>query len=996
MTVFTDHSFRQVHNGCADIHRWLLVIVLLLLTGLPLDVFPADSIDELRVRQQNALKVLESNYHSRVRNNPDLIKADGTVDTSHPDYQKALSDYTRDKSEIQSQFNGLDSRGQDLEDLQRRYGSQIKTTGSSPKDVRADVDITASDRDIAAQIADEWRARGDDVDYDEDLGIYINKSKDTTLWQPPSDKQLAERQKYHDAFSTPGGKQATDVKGAESIRDPEGYVLDNEKKFIHGAEDFENTDINNRSPEAQLKRDMALKTMGKSVSKTADEVGHDSEVINQARKLRNYGDKFETGITPLGATPEQQKADEKKWIQQADQEVQNTKPVAAKKSQKIREVREALAKTAEKNAKGRADPNAEDTAKNIRGRNKTLDEANEKARSANTDARKRAGLPKQPEPDEMAIGSQAKNRANRAAERQQEQQRNAVARERRGEAKNSKWKVTDEREGNRNTKTITSKTRDADGSETTRTSRTENKRTPGGGKTTQQNRKIIEKGADGTTRSTRQNSTGYEGKKTSSSTAKTSEVDRDASGQVTRRSDSTKTTNSRTDKSGKRTSTNEQSTTHQSKNSWLPGGGGTTTTKRNSHTIEEEQDGHKRTTQTGRSTTTDNRTGIKTTTTSQSSSTTSTDDDGRKTTTNVTTTTTDKPWSKSRTTQGVYESDLKPGGDPNEPKDGERVGDPTKVNVKIAGGKLFDPVDEAKKTAATSTAGRTDSGVEYGGDAKVQLGQYGSTGNWEVTANKRGLHAKVDVNAEVNAIKATATGSAEKKIGKATVGGKISTTAKVGAEGKGTAEAHLGSDRIAGSAEAKVFIGGKAEAAAEASLSLWGIKLTGKAQGEVSAGAGAEAKVDAELSWTKIRLGAKVAATLGLGAGGGTSVEFDATEAITGYDPAALDQQFQAGDSIVRICRDLRSGRLRLPPGVKFSDIRDRLQKNAELFAKHPQLTKDGKKISLVDSLIQDLNLKKGKNNTYITAHHKQKDWYCTNRPQIEAPVVLPSIVERK
>ncbi|MCW8890671.1 MAG: hypothetical protein OQL20_08440, partial [Sedimenticola sp.] len=119
-------------------------------------------------------------------------------------------------------------------------------------------------------------------------------------------------------------------------------------------------------------------------------------------------------------------------------------------------------------------------------------------------------------------------------------------------------------------------------------------------------------------------------------------------------------------------------------------------------------------------------------------------------------------------------------------------------------------------------------------------------------------------------------------------------------------------------------------------------------------------------------------------------------EAITGYDPAALDQQFQAGDSIVRICRDLRSGRLRLPPGVKFSDIRERLQKNADLYAKHPQLTKDGKKISLIDSLINDLNLKKGKNNTYITAHHKQKDWYCTNRPQIEAPVVLPSIVERK
>lgn len=1002
MTGPTDRTLLHSLAKLSILYQWPLVLVLLVLVSQPLTLFAADSIEELRVRQQNALKVLESSYHNRVRSNPALIKPDGTVDTSHPDYQQVLSDYSKDKAEIQSQFNDLDSRGQDLADLQQRYGSNLKTTGSSPKDVRADVDITANNSDVAARIADEWQARGDDVEYDDKLGIYINKTKDTTLWQPPSDTQLSERQKYHDAFSTPGGKQATNVKGAESVRDPEGYILDNEKKFIHGAEDLESTDINSRSPADQLKRDMALKTMGKSVSKTADEVGHDSKVIEQARKLRNYGDKFETGITPLGATPEQQKADEKKWIHEADQEVQNTKPVAAEKSRKIRDVREAVAKTAEEHSKGNPKSNPapgevpENTAQNIRNRNKTLDSANKEARMANTEARKKAGLPKQPEPDKKAIEGQAENRARQAVQKQQEQQQRVTSTEHRGQAKNSDWKITDTRAGDKNTKTITSKTSNADGSETTRTTRTESKRTPGGGNATEQNRKITEKGADGSSRSTRQKTTGYEGKKTASSTTKTTEMDRDASGQVTRRSDSTTTTTTRDGKSGKQTSTNEQSTTHQAKNGWLPGGKGTTTTESNKHTIVHEQGGQKRKTETGRTTTTDNNTGVKTTTNTQSTTNTSKDAEGRETTTRVTTTTTDKPWQKSRTTTGGYERDLKPGGDPNEPEEGKRIGDATKVNVKIAGGKIFEPIDEASSTAATSVAGKTDSGTEYGGDAKVQVGQYGSGGNWEVTANQRGLHAKVDVNAEVNAIKATATGSAEKKIGNATLGAKVATTAKLGAEGKGTGELHLGSDRVAGSLEAKVFVGGKAEAAAEASLSWWGVKLTGKAQGEVTAGAGAEAKVDAELSWTKIRLGAKLSATLGLGAGGGTSVEFDATEAITGYDPAALDQQFQAGDSIVRICRDLRSGRLRLPDGVKFSDIRERLQKNAELFAKYPQLTKDGKKISLVDSLINDLNLKKGKNNTYITAHHKQKDWYCTNRPQIEAPVVLPSIVERK
>jgi hypothetical protein len=31
----------------------------------------------------------------------------------------------------------------------------------------------------------------------------------------------------------------------------------------------------------------------------------------------------------------------------------------------------------------------------------------------------------------------------------------------------------------------------------------------------------------------------------------------------------------------------------------------------------------------------------------------------------------------------------------------------------------------------------------------------------------------------------------------------------------------------------------------------------------------------------------------------------------------------------------------------------------------------------------------------YVTSHHSQKDWYCTNRPSIDAPVALPPILNR-
>ncbi|MCB1852872.1 MAG: hypothetical protein KDI83_19220 [Gammaproteobacteria bacterium] len=992
MKVSNSPSLSQPETVIATLRRWLPALLLVLLFGQWSTLASARSIDELRIEQQQALKQLENSYHEKVRSNPDLIKPDGTVDTDHPEYRQIIKEYSQEKANIQGGFNEQDGRGGDLEQLKKRFGTSLNTTGSSPKDVRADVDITANDPRVAAKIAAEWEANEDVVRYDQKLGIYINETQDITLWQPPSEEQLAERQKYHDAFSTPGGKQATNVKGNESVRDPEGFVLDNEKKFIHGAEDLGNSDINSDDAAEQLKRDMALKTMGKSVSKAADAVEHESEVIKQAQGLRNYGDKFETGITPLGATPEQQQTDERRWIQQADQEVQNTKPAAAEKSQKIRETREQLAKTVEQSNKGGANGAATESANNIRNRNQILGGANEQARTANATARKQAGLRPAPKPDAQAIADQTAKKAARTAQKPTPAEHTT---KREGSSQNSNWQTTETRRGGEQRKMQRSTTVNQDGSITQRETRTDSKRTAGGGKLSEQKSRTTTTAADGSGSDKRQQSNRYDGKKASSATTRTTETERNAKGQVTRQSDTTESRTTRAGKHGTESRTHETRTTREQRNGWLPGSQRTTTTESSKITHSQEQGGVKRTTESETTTTSDDRSGRQTTTRRDSSTTGTRDAEGRETTRRVTTTTTEGPWSKSRETTGSYARNLKPGGDPNEPNEGERIGDPTKFNVKIAGGKLFEPVDVADKTAATSGAGQTDSGGDYGYDAQVQTGQYGATGTWEVTANQRGAHVKIDTSAEVNAVKLTATGSAEQKLGDATVGAKVTATAKVGAEGKVTTEGHLGADRVATSLEAKVFIGGKAETAAEASLSLWGLKLTGKAQGEVSAGAGAEAKVDMELSWTKIRLGGKVAATLGLGAGGGTSVELDASVAITGYDLNALEQQIKAGEAIAHIARAIRTGRLVLPKDLDRAQLRELLQQRAELYAKYPQKRRDGTPISLIDSLINELKLQKGKNNSYITAHHKQRDWYCTNRPQTQAKVVLPSIVGR-
>ncbi|MBK6741827.1 MAG: hypothetical protein IPG66_02175 [Hydrogenophilales bacterium] len=40
------------------------------------------------------------------------------------------------------------------------------------------------------------------------------------------------------------------------------------------------------------------------------------------------------------------------------------------------------------------------------------------------------------------------------------------------------------------------------------------------------------------------------------------------------------------------------------------------------------------------------------------------------------------------------------------------------------------------------------------------------------------------------------------------------------------------------------------------------------------------------------------------------------------------------------------------------------------------------------------LRAKYGPKGGYVTSHHSQKDWYCTNRPEILAPVLLPPILQ--
>ena len=148
------------------------IYITLLLWGWIGFVLAGQSIENLRISQQNELDTLRQTYDAKVRSHPELINPDGSVNSGHPEYARILSEYSKEKVEIQKKYSRQDPRSAEINELEKKYGKgTVTTTGSAPKDVRADVDLTATSKGAADKLAADWKANGDDVHYDPTLGI---------------------------------------------------------------------------------------------------------------------------------------------------------------------------------------------------------------------------------------------------------------------------------------------------------------------------------------------------------------------------------------------------------------------------------------------------------------------------------------------------------------------------------------------------------------------------------------------------------------------------------------------------------------------------------------------------------------------------------------------------------------------------------------------------------------------------------------------------------
>lgn len=364
-------------------------------------------LESLRSLQQKELDAIEAKYSEMARQAAG--RPDGTVDVDSEAYRKVEKEYFQQMEKARAKYAKVDPRVPELKRIQDQYDGLIENSGSGrtaadakadpkveassgskgtqkdlkpPKDVRADLDLTARTDEAARQLVDEWRKNGDfTITYDPKTGKYVSKMHDATIWEPATPERQKARQADSDAFVTPGGKKAVGVTGPEAMTDPLGYALDNKQKFQHARDG------------------MDMKTMGKSLSKAAENVGHTSPVSRQADALRNYKSPNEVGITRLGEAPAVREKKLKDWVNKAEADFGVAEYKAQQRSEQLQEARRNMADTVEKTAKGNADQNwkdqlgdepgqsrkskgggTDDTAEQIRKRADYVDEANAEAR----------------------------------------------------------------------------------------------------------------------------------------------------------------------------------------------------------------------------------------------------------------------------------------------------------------------------------------------------------------------------------------------------------------------------------------------------------------------------------------------------------------------------------------------------------------------------------------------------------------------------------------
>ena len=254
-------------------------------------------------------------------------RPDGSVDTTHPDYQKAVEQLKTETAKIKDEYGGQEGRDlvhEEALEAAKLNPGEVFLSGSKPKNALSDMDVSA----VSFQKGKAY------VKALQDKGLHVVEygdrwvvSNDTTVWKPAAGGAVGsssyEAQVIHgalrgsDKFATQSGQNFT--KGQESC-DKLGAVIDNFKKAGEAG-------LGSESPKD-------LHVIGKSVDKALGIAAVESVpgLKKKASALRDHQLPEEAGIVTLGASKEFKAREMDGFLNSARQGIGEAYKSAAKQS----------------------------------------------------------------------------------------------------------------------------------------------------------------------------------------------------------------------------------------------------------------------------------------------------------------------------------------------------------------------------------------------------------------------------------------------------------------------------------------------------------------------------------------------------------------------------------------------------------------------------------------------------------------------------------------
>lgn len=281
-----------------------------------------EDIDTYRARYRYESDRLAAEYDTKASK---YRRADGTVDTSDPGWQKLNNKYKQETAKLRNDYNKQHPSQTSIDEVRNTpAGKSLKKTGSDVSSPFSDGDWTAGSDADAAGVVEQLRQKGHRITYDEKLGMYHDETADTKIWEPENPSRSKARASNPEGYTRAGSLEHEGIKSENAQYDPRGYVEDLYKKY----------------EAAKAKGD--TRTMNKVAAKMQEVTGQRFDPRTQT--MRVDGNPIEAGEATLGESPEIRARKAQAAQQRLDQVVENARTRAEIQSESITHQRTDLAK----------------------------------------------------------------------------------------------------------------------------------------------------------------------------------------------------------------------------------------------------------------------------------------------------------------------------------------------------------------------------------------------------------------------------------------------------------------------------------------------------------------------------------------------------------------------------------------------------------------------------------------------------------------------------